>query len=451
MMRLLFIALMVLATPLVAHADDFMEVELDKGKLIQLTAPVRSVFVANPEVADVQMLAADQLMVFGRRTGETTLIVIDEHNRTLINRRVQVSQNLGILRQTLRALVPNAKIDVAAIPGGIVLSGEVKTPAEAEDARRVATRFLTDAGGEVINRLSVTGPTQVMLKVRVVEMLRTVNKNLGFNWEGGGANGGDGSFVFGRGIDIARDATTGALIRTTNGADNLFLNLARGTGLNMTMLIDALEDEGLVTTLAEPSLTAVSGQTASFLAGGEFGYQVLSSTGTPSTEFKPFGVSLAFTPTLVAGKLVSLHVRPEVSQISTTTNAGNSNNGTIIPSLVTRRADTTVELESGQSFAIAGLLQNNTDQNTKKFPLLGDVPVLGALFKSEAFSRDESELVILVTPYIVRPTNEQLATPLDTYDVAGDASRILLNERVNEVKSAPLARLVDQPVPFFVE
>lgn len=446
MVRILFVLLALFTLPAAAQqAVPPLEVELDSGKLLQLNSDVRSVFIANPEIADVQMMTSSSLMVFGRRAGETMLVAVDEHNRTIINRRVVVGQNVGALRDMLKALIPDSQIDVTPVPGGIVLSGDVRTPAQAEDARRVAARFLPEGNSEVINRLAVSGPTQVMLRVRVAEMLRTVNKEFGVNWEAAGNNGGAASFVFGTGDDIVRDAA-GTLIRP--GTSNVLLgNIATG-GLFLDGMIDALAEEGMVTILAEPSLTAISGETASFLAGGEFPVPIPSDDGI-QIEYRAYGVSLSFTPTLIGEDRINLRVRPEVSQLSSANEVNIQ--GSDIPSLITRRADTTVELGSGQSFAIAGLLQNNSNQSTNKFPFLGDMPVLGALFKSEAFTREESELVIIVTPFVVRPSDEKLKTPIDTYDVPGEGSRILLDEHVNEVPAAPLARLVDEPVTFFVE
>jgi pilus assembly protein CpaC len=430
-----------------AYAEELLELELDKGKLLHLNSPIRSVFIANPNIADVQMMSSNSMMVFGRASGETTLIAVDDKSRTVVNRRVVVVQNLSALREALKVLVPNAKIDVTAVPGGIVLNGDVHSPSQAEDARRVANRFLPSGGGEIINRLTIAGPTQVMLQVRIAEMLRTVDKTLGFNWEGGGVTGGGEGFAFGRGIDLQFDPITGALARSANGADNLLFQFGMG-GLSMNLLLDALENEGLVSILAEPSLTAMSGETASFLAGGEFPVPVPSDDGI-QIEYKSFGVSLSFTPTLLDHERINVRIRPEVSQLSSANNVNIE--GSDIPSLITRRADTTVELGSGQSFAIAGLLQNNTNQSTDKFPVLGDLPVIGALFRSEAFTRDESELVIIVTPYIVRPTNERLATPVDNFDVPSDSARIFMNEKLNEVKAEPFARIVDEPINFIVE
>ena len=251
-------------------------------------------------------------------------------------------------------------------------------------------------------------PNQVNLRVRIAEISRGVDKQLGFNWTVAGSLGG-----IALGIATANPFSASA-INAITGSTSL-------GSFNLNAVIDALEEEGLVQVLAEPNLTAPSGETASFLAGGEFPILVPGSDGTVTIDFKKFGVSLAFTPTIIGKNRVVLHVRPEVSQLSST-NAVTLNNFQI-PSLTTRRVETTVELGSGQSFAIAGLLQNNVTHDISKFPGLGDIPVLGALFKSDRFQRDESELVIIVTPYLVKPVSQQLAAPTDGFGAAHDAQR----------------------------
>lgn len=446
---------LLLGLALPAIAQNALEIEVDKARMLKLNSPAKSVFLANPAVADVQVLASDTLMVYGKSAGETTLVVVDDNNRTIVNQRISVGYNLSNLQTALQATIDGGFIEASSVPNGIILTGTVKTPAQAADAQRLAARFVPQ-GGEVINRLTVNGPTQVMLRVQIAEMQRTVNKQFGFNWEV--ANTGSDGFQFGRGgplfnpdnryalIDPFSYLPLGDLVKP-GGRDTLFGRMVNGP-MQVNALLDALEDEGLATILAEPSLTAMTGETASFLAGGEYPIPIPSESGI-GIEYKPFGVSLAFTPTMIDGDNINIKVRPEVSQISAANTVTIENND--IPTLVVRKAETTVELASGQSFAIAGLLQNNTNQSINKFPFLGDLPILGSLFKSESFTRGESELVIIVTPYIVRPSDERLATPIDNYDVPSDSARLLLNSRVNEVPAAPFARLVDKPVAFVVE
>jgi pilus assembly protein CpaC len=417
----------------VAH----VELEMNKGRLIALDHPAASVFVADPDIADVQIKSSKLIYVFARKPGETTLYTVDASDRIVEGWRVSVAHNLTRLREALQQYVPGSRIDVSSVGDAVVLQGVVLSAEAAEDARVLAVRL---AGKDnVINRLTVNGPNQVNLRVRIAEVRRSVIKQLGINWD---AIVAPGSFLFGIGTGNPASVAVKDAVSTTkggwvlNGQEVLTRNVdAFGQGStnsifgsgrfgrwNITSVIDALENEGLVTVLAEPNLTAVSGETASFLAGGEFPIPVPQGNNAVTIDFKKFGVGLAFTPTLLAGGQISLKVRPEVSQLTNT--GAVIVNGFSIPAITTRRAETTVELGSGQSFAIAGLMQNDVNRAVKKLPGLGDLPILGALFRSDAFQRDESELVILVTPYIVRPTSDQMASPTDGLQMPSDADRL---------------------------
>lgn len=436
------------AVPKVSVSDlrsDGLNIELDKGQLVRLNGTAKSVFVANPDVADIQMLSPDSLMVFGKKTGETTLVATGNDDHTLLNQRVTVTQNLDGLKQALKAMVPNGTISAQAVPNGIVLAGNVANAGEAEDARRVAARYVPE-GGEIINRIAVNGPSQVMLRVRFAEMTRSVNKAFGFDLNAFSA----GNFAFGVATGSGFvNPTTGVITRPNNN-DAIYAGFHKGS-LDINGLIDALETEGLTTILAEPSLTATNGETASFLAGGEIPIPVpqSGSDNTITIDYKSYGVSLAFTPTILDGKHMSMRVKPEVSQLSQANAV--TLQGFSIPSITTRRAETTVDISSGQSFVIAGLLQNNTDQTTNKLPGLGDLPVLGALFRSENFIRNESELVIIVTPYIVQPVNGQLASATDGFAVPAEGDRIMLDKKLSNVPVTPTAKLAHEPVSFTVE
>ena len=374
-------------------------IELSEGRLLRLDRPANSVFVANPEVADVSVRSANLVYLFGRATGETSLYAIGRDGNVIANLRVVVAHNVRRLKEALSQLIPDGKINVVSVMGGIVLSGSVGTPADAENARRLATRFIAE-NEEVINRLAVTQSNQVNLRVRFAEVSRTIVNQFGFNW----------SVVTDGAIDFAL-----ATANPVAGVNQALIRRQAGN-FDLEVLFDALADDGLATILAEPNLTALSGETASFLAGGEFPIPVGRDDDTITIEFKRFGVSLAFTPTVLSESRISMRVQPEVSQLSAA--AGLVLEGTQIPSLTTRRAETTVELASGQSFAIAGLLQDVARQDFSKYPGLGDIPVLGALFQSERFERDETELVIIVTPYIVKPVDTpDLPLPTDPYTV----------------------------------
>ena len=376
---------------------DPIDIELHEGKLVRLERSMVSVFIANPEIADATVKSDRLLYLFGRQVGTTTLFALDANDNVIANVTVTVNHSLTRLQSALDDLLPDGKIIASSIDGAIVLSGAVATASEAESARRLAVRFLGE-GGEVINRLAVTAPNQVNLRVRFAEVSREITNQFGFNWSAFT----DGGIQFGL-----------SSLLPTAGINQLAAGGVFGDG-SFEVLLDALAEDDLITILAEPNLTALSGETASFLAGGEFPIPVAEDDDTVTVEFKEFGVSLAFTPVIIGRNRISMRVRPEVSQLSTAVQilAG----GLSVPSLTTRRAETTVELASGQSFAIAGLIQDNTRQEHNQVPGLGDLPILGALFQSDRFERNETELVIIVTPYVVSPVDaDQIRTPLDPY------------------------------------
>jgi pilus assembly protein CpaC len=413
-----------------------VSLEANKGRLIRLREPATTVFIADPAIADVQVKSPTLLYVFGKQPGETSLFAVDAHDRVLLNVTVTVNHNLSRLQRTLHMLMPDNDIHVSSVDGAIILSGSVKTAAASENARQLATQFVTDEK-KVINRISVEGPTQVQLRVKIVEMSRTVNRQLGINWDAAfsaGSNFVVGLFTGGATTLSGSFPPQFPIATRRNGVNNLSLSYT-GDKYQVTSLIDALENEGLVKTLAEPNLTALSGETASFLAGGEFPIPVpQSSSGNSSTitvQYKEFGVRLMFVPTILGSERISLKVAPEVSQL---TSQGAVNfDGFNIPALTTRRAATTVELASGQTFAIAGLLQNDLNNNISKVPGLGDIPVLGELFKSTAYQRNETELVVLVTPLVVKPFSNKTTTASAVNpnpDAPSDINRLFLGPRV---------------------
>jgi pilus assembly protein CpaC len=394
--------------PGIVAASSTLSLEIRQGRLVRLERPAASVFVADPETADVQAHSATLVYVFGRKAGTTTIFAVDEAENLLFSSAVQVNHPLSRINDVIRGLGLADRVSVQSIDGGIILSGSVPDPATAEDLRELVAQFVGD--NEVLfNRLAVDAATQVNLRVRVAEMSRDVTRLFGIRW--------DAALSFG---DFALGFNTGTLLE---GADRLFGGFENGSA-NIAGVIDALEREGLVSVLAEPNLTALSGETASFLAGGEFPVPVGTENNEIQIEFKQFGVSLAFTPTVMSKNRISLRVRPEVSDLSEN---GSIRIGTlVIPALATRRAETTVELGSGQSFAIGGLISNSTRTNVEKLPGLGDLPILGALFRSTSFRRSETELVIIVTPYLVTPRSEpDLALPTDGFRPASQLELIL--------------------------
>jgi pilus assembly protein CpaC len=307
----------------------------------------------------------------------------------------------------------------------VLLTGTVGSPDDVDVAQHLVENYVGQ-GLTVINRLRTATPLQVTLRVRIAEVNRTLLKKIGVNLLTSDSTGGAKFGILqGAGIFLpppGGDATgAGDIIRSPTGS-----TLALATklfGLDLTASLDLAQTDGLVTTLAEPNLTALSGETASFLAGGEFPVPIAQGNNAISVEYKQYGVGLAFTPIVLADGRISMRVRPEVSELS---EAGSVKlNGYVVPSLTTRRAETTVELGSGQSFMLAGLLQNHNRNNIEKAPFLGDLPILGALFRSTSFQRDETELVIIVTPYLVRPVSGQIALPTDGYRMPDDATGVI--------------------------
>lgn len=379
-----------------------LEIELNEGQLVRLDKPASSVFIANPAIADVSVKSPRLVYVFAKAPGETTLFAVDSKENIVANIKVAVNHNLSRLNRSISGLAPAGGVTATSVDGGILLRGSVETASDSENIRRLAARFIGEKE-EIINQLSVTEPNQINLRVRIAEVSRTVLNQLGLDWSAGVT----GDFTFGL-------AATNTLAAASNFVS--FSGIPLGP-LDINIVVDALAEDGLITVLAEPNLTAVSGETASFLAGGEFPIPVAQDADTTTIEFKEFGVSLSFVPTIIGDNRISMHIRPEVSQLST---AGAITLGSIqIPALTVRRADTTIELGSGQSFAIAGLMLSNSEQDANKVPGLGDLPLIGSLFRNNRFERSETELVIIVTPYLVRPVNDpNLRAPTDPY-VAG--------------------------------
>jgi len=391
------------------------------GQIIALGAPAASVFAADPKVAEVRPASPLSLFVFGVAPGRTTIAVLDAAGHPIAQYDVTVRPSgfgASQAEQAINHLLPRRAIQIQASLNGLVLSGDVGSAQDAEEAVAVARGYLLP-NQTLENRLNVLSAIQVNLRVRIVEMSRSVTRELGVNWQ---ALGNIGKFS-------TNFLTSNALAAAAASATSLSGTYAN-TGVNVTGIIDALAQENLVHVLSEPNLTAMSGETASFLVGGQFPIPIAQTNGALSIQFQQFGVSLAFVPTVLSSGRISLHVRPEVSQLSNqgAVQLAAGNSSISVPALTVRRAETTVELGSGQSFAIAGLLQDSTTQGDSGLPWLGEVPVIGALFRSESFQRSETELVIIVTPYIVRPTSDPSAVhlPLDGWSVPNDVERILL-------------------------
>jgi pilus assembly protein CpaC len=421
-------------------AED-VAISVGAGRMVRLDGNMSDLFIANPAVADVQVRSANQLYIFGKTPGETTVYATNNAGRVVYSATVRVGNNIDSISEMLGLAMPQSQIQVTPMNGVVLLTGTVADPADVEDATRLVQGFVGE-GTQVITRLKTATPLQVMLQVKIAEVSRSVARDIGVNLATQDRSSG---FLFGIGRGnpgTIKDIVSGTIIdpRTGNpavvGTDFGFNNPAGSTtlgvagnllGLDILSTLNLAETNGLLTTLAEPNLVALSGETASFLAGGEFPIPSSQGINGTSIEFKEYGVSLAFTPTVLEGGRISMRVRPEVSEISSL-NAVRMN-GFEVPSLTTRRAETTVELGSGQSFMIGGLLSNTGNNSIDKAPFLGDLPILGALFRSNSFRRNQTELVIVVTPYLVRPVNaSQIALPTDGFRTANDGQRLLLNK-----------------------
>jgi pilus assembly protein CpaC len=408
-------------------AKSFLSVDLGKGLAVRLPRPAKNVFIANPEVADVNPVSNQLVYVFGKKDGETTLYAVDASDRVIFATTIRIGNNIAQLQQLLKLALPNASVEATLLNGLVVLSGYVSSPQEIEEVGRLTQRFV-GSGQLVVNKLQTRTPLQVHLKVKFAEVSREVIKQLGINFEAVDTTSGF-QFSFARGRDILTVGTGGAastLNPLFDGSTTFFAG-GRLLGLDLLSAVDALEQEGLITVLAEPTLTAISGEKASFLAGGEFPIPIAEENGRLVIQFKEFGVGLEFIPIVHSSNRISLKVKPEVSQL---TSAGAIRLSSVsVPGISTRRAETTVELGSGQSFVIAGLLQNSVSQDVSKLPGLGNLPILGALFKSDRFRRQETELVMVVTPYLVKPMQpDQVRLPTDGFRVANDFERFFLGQ-----------------------
>lgn len=385
-------------------------VAVGKSEDVRTDAPFMEVMVGNPEIADVNPLTDRAISILGKKIGTTRVSIYAEGKKLVGIFDVEVSYDIRQLSAQLRRQFPSAHIKVSSVNGRIMLSGTAPDGVTLDRAVAIAKQF----GPEVINSVGVTQPQQVLLEVRFVEAQRNASRELGVNWQ---VFGNTASAATGTGTLLSNSTPFGAVLATL---------LAKG--FEADVLIKALEDRGVARRLAEPNLVALSGQTASFLAGGEFPFPVAGALNSISIEFKKFGVGLAFTPTVLANGLINLKIEPEVSQIDPTNVI--SIGGVQIPSLIVRRANTTVELRDGQSFAIAGLLQANSATAAKQLPWLGDIPVIGALFKSAQFQKNETDLTIIVTPHLVQPARpiDMVKTPLDNSLAPNDADFFMLGK-----------------------
>lgn len=423
-----------------------MSLSQGRGQLINLPAPITDIFVSNDSVADVQVKSPYQLYVFGKAKGETSVYATNASGAVVYSTNVRVAQNINSLDQVLKASFPDSDITAYTMGQTVVLAGTVATPDDSVQAERIA-KGLVNPGINindpnafldtvVINRLKMVTPLQVSLQVRIAEVSRSFSKDLGVNWANRDSSNGGAIFGIAQGRSpgtISGGNGTPTTFTFNPKAGSTFSSLgigARFLGMDIIGALDAGETEGFVSTLASPTLTALSGQSAEFLVGGEVPIPVVSTNQnfqTTSVTFRPYGITLKFTPSVAADGRITLKVNPEVSELDYTNFLLVS--GTKIPGSTTRRVDTTVELGSGQSFVIGGLLKATTTNTMTRIPGVGNVPILGALFKSTGWQRGETELMIVVTPYLVRPTSaNQIVLPTDGYRAPTELGRIFNDE-----------------------
>ena len=403
-----------------ASKNASIKVAKGKPKTIMTSAAFYQIVIGDPEIANVNPLTDKSFYVLGNNLGTTGIALFDQNKQLVGTIDIEVTLDTDQLASTIRASVPDAKIKVGSANGRVVLSGEADDAVAADKASKIASRF--SGNEEVINSVNISSSQQVQLNVRFVEINRQAGQDLGAKY---GAN-----FAFGLGgrpVTIDPGTVTGA------GTGEIIGRLL-SNGVSIDIAIKALEERGLARRLAEPNLIARSGQTASFLAGGEFPIPVSEDNGKISVTYKKYGVGLDFTPTVLKDGLVSLDIAPEVSSIDPSASIQVSS-GISIPAFIVRRAKTSVDLKNGQSFMIAGLLQSQNDITTSRVPGIGKLPVLGSLFSSKSYQRRETDLVIIVTPYLVKPVDpsKKMAEPTDGTQPPSSADYFLNN---NEEVSA---------------
>ena len=385
-------------------------VTIGKSQDIHTGTGFVDIMVGDPEIADVNPLTDHTLSILGKKIGTTRVTVYAEGKKLVGIFDIEVSYDVTRLINELRRRFPGSSLRASSVNGRIMLGGEVADAVTLDQALTIARQF----GPDIINAVSVMSPQQVMLEVRFIEISRTAGRELGVQWNrfGGNSIANVGSQQPASNLPTVADTAAGVI----SGASPFGFAIGRivASGVTTDVMINALEQKGIARSLAEPNLVALSGDTASFLASGEYPIPIAGSLGQVTVTYKKYGVGLAFTPTVLSRGLINMKIEPEVSQIDTT-HSVSAANGIAVPALIVRRASTTVELRDGQSFVIGGLLQNNSQNQIDQLPWVGSVPVLGALFSSKSYQRNETDLAIIVTPRLVRPARpgDAVKSPAD--------------------------------------
>ncbi len=387
-----------------------LRIVVNKSETVKTDDTFSEIQLGNSEIADVLPLSDTSFYILGKKIGATNLSIYDSERKLIAVMDVEVTYDIPQLKSEIRRNLPTAKIRVSSLNGNILLTGTAPSASAVRQAGLIAEQFAPKA---VTSSIAVSSSQQVMLEVRFIEASRTAGRELGINFTGNGKG-----IIANSGVNLLSGSTP----------FGSFLGSILSGGFNADIIINALEDRGLARRLAEPNLVALSGDTASFLAGGEFPFPVGADNGQITIEFKKFGVGLSFRPTVLPDGVINIEIEPEVSQLDPTNTL--RLNGFDIPSLIVRRAKTTVELRDGQSFAIAGLLQTTNTKARSQLPWIGNVPVLGALFSSSSFQKEQTDLVIIITPRLIQPIspNQKFASPLDSASPTNDIDFFLFGK-----------------------
>jgi pilus assembly protein CpaC len=413
-----------------------LDVPMNRAVVVESDVPFSELSIANPGIADISSLSDRTIYVLGKSPGVTTLTLLDATGRLITNVDVHVAADVSEFKERLKQILPSEKIEVRTANDGIVLSGTVSSAARLQRALDLAERYAPE---RVSNLMSVGGVQQVMLKVRFAEMQRSVSKSLSssltLSGSGLGASTGtwlqNGNILNGPDPIVPQDGTLGAV----------FFGFDIGS-TQVGLLLEALEQKGMVRTLAEPNLAALSGQEAKFLAGGEYPVPVAQADGVTTIEFKPFGIEMNFIPRVIDGDLINLELKTSVSAIDTTNSINVS--GLSVAAFTRREASTTVEMRDGESFAIAGLIQDDFLDNAGQVPWIGDVPILGALFRSADYQRSQTELVVIISAHLVTPTRgEALSLPTDRVKPPSENDLFLFG-RVSQTQDGPAGEIARQ-------